>query len=380
MVALVNAKILLQERILLGMALVLEQNLLKAIVPLKDLPPEVPTLDLEGSYVAPGFIDLQINGCGGVLFNDHITLETLQKMHQTNLKSGTVSFFPTLITATKEDIQQALEVVLQGHNSMPYNILGIHIEGPFISKDKKGIHNLNYIRAITDEEVGLITAYASRLPIILTLAPEVNKKEHITMLLEAGVQVSLGHTNATIEDAEAAIDLGVRNSTHLFNAMSPISHRAPGVVTAILNHSEVYCGLIADGYHVDFRLLKLVKKLKQEHMYIVTDAAPAAGAPEIKTFEFGGNLLEVKDGKALSKDGVLGGSLITMIESVSNLVNNVGLSLPEAVNMASIYPAKAAGIDHALGVIKPGKIANLVVFDSDFKLSHVFDNGKMILL
>ncbi|MGV3278991.1 N-acetylglucosamine-6-phosphate deacetylase [Rickettsiales bacterium LUAb2] len=377
MYAIINGKILNGHKLLENDAIVIKDNLIAAIVNTNQIPEEIPQIDVNNSYISSGFIDLQLNGCGGVLFNDDISLNTINIMHKTNLQFGCTSFLPTLISASYDDIAKALEVCSEANKIMPNNVLGIHIEGPFISLIKKGIHNPKYLRAITEADVELISNYAKKLPIMLTLAPEVNNIEYIKKLIHAGVIVSLGHTNASYNEAMEMIDLGVYHATHLYNAMSGFTPREPNVAGAILNNS-IYTGIIVDGFHVDYRSIAIAKKLKQEYLYIVTDAVTPAGT---KLTKF--NLIEqeifVENGKCVNKDGVLAGANITMISSVKNVSELVGLGVLEAVRMATLYPAKVMKNNH-LGLIKEGMIANLAIFDNNYNMQYTINQGELIVI
>lgn len=378
--ALVGGKVIKHSAMESGWAVVIKDGLIDIVIRESELLSNIDTIDVEGAYIAPGFLDLQLNGCGGVLFNDDISEATINTMHQANLRSGTTGFLPTLITASFEDIKKALAVTLPAHVKNPDSILGIHIEGPFINVGKKGIHNQQYIRSISEAEVELLCEYAQQMPVMLTLAPEKNDPSAIKRLVAGGVKVSLGHSMATYEEAKQAFHNGAAHVTHLFNAMTPIDHKKPGLPIAALNSPSVYTGIIADGAHVHFDFIGFVHKIKSEKLYLVTDAAPAAGSPGMKTFQFGGNTLHVVDGKAITEQGVLGGSIITMIESIANLVNHVGLGLPEAVSMASLYPATYMGVHHKLGRVEAGYAANLAIFDANFKMLYTCCGGNLISL
>lgn len=380
MYAIINGKIIDGHKLIKNQAIIIEQNIIAKIVSLQDVPTTLEKVDVQGAYIAPGFIDLQVNGCGGVLFNDDISLQTIETMLETNLKFGCTSFLPTLISSSKEDITKALDVTKDAYKLMPNNVLGAHIEGPYISKIKKGIHDEQYIRPLNEEETNIFRNKVKEVPIMLTIAPEVNDLGLVVNLLQSGVKVSMGHTNANYKEAMEVIDLGVNHATHLFNAMAPLHHRDSGVTAAVLNNQSVSTGMIMDGMHVDFNVIKLVKQVKGENLYIVTDAATPAGTKDVTKFKFGGKDLVVVNGKALDKNGTLGGSLITMIESVYNAAEILGFGLIEAVRMASLYPARIMNCHHKLGLIKHGYIANLAIFDCDYNMRYTVNGGKLLKL
>lgn len=380
MYAIINGKVIDGHSLLNDCAIIIDEDLIVKTIHISDLPPSIEKLDVNGAYVTPGFIDLQMNGCGGILFNDNISIEAIKAISDTNIKFGCTSFLITLTSAPKEHIKEALNVSKNAYHLMPNNVLGVHIEGPYISKIKKGIHNEAYIRTITEEEANIFRSEVKHIPIMLTLAPEVNDLGLVSNLIQSGILVSLGHSNASYEETVEFIDAGVKSSTHLFNAMTQFHHRKPGIVTAILNNPDVTCGMIMDGFHVNFELIKLIKKIKQENLYIVTDASPAAGCNDITKFRFGGNDLVVTNGKAVDRHGTLGGSVITMIESVYNVAEILGFGLVEAIRMSSLYPAKIMGVHNKLGLIKHGYVANLAIFDSNYNMLYTIINGKLIRL
>jgi N-acetylglucosamine-6-phosphate deacetylase len=356
-------------------SIVIEENILMGIVNTAELPSTCEVIDLEGSHVAPGFIDMQLNGCGGVMFNDAITAETLDRMHQTNLKSGTTSYLPTLITAPDEDMLRALEVVALYRQRYPYRVLGLHLEGPYLNPKRKGIHNEAHIRLPDRPMIEAIAAAGREVVRLVTLAPEQVEPEVIRTLAAQEIIVSAGHSDATYEQAQLGFAAGIRMVTHLFNAMSPWLGRSPGMVGASLNHEAVYAGIIADGQHVHFDSIQLAHKIKRDHLILVTDATPPVGTA-MTSFVIGGQEVFYRDGKCVSADGTLGGSALTLIEAVANCVREVGIPLPEALCMASTYPARLLGLDQKMGRIAPGYLANLAIFDADFHMVGVVDQGQ----
>lgn len=335
------------------------------------------TIDLAGNRVAPGFIDLQLNGCGGVMFNDAITADTLDVMHQTNLRSGTTSYLPTLITSPDEDMLAALAVVSDYRKQSPYNILGLHLEGPYLNPKRKGIHNEAFIRKPDRNMINKITAAGREVVKLVTLAPEQVSPDEIRLLVDQGITVSAGHTDATFEQAIAGFDAGIRMVTHLFNAMSPWLGRNPGMVGAVFSRNDAFAGIIADGYHTHFASIDLAQRLKQDKLILVTDATPPVGT-QMDSFWIGGQEVFYRSGKCVSADGTLGGSALTMIEAVANCVYQVGLPLIEVLRMASLYPAEAIGMAHELGRIAPNYIANLTIFDQDFQITGMVDCGQYL--
>ncbi|RJG47723.1 N-acetylglucosamine-6-phosphate deacetylase [Motilimonas pumila] len=373
MYALTNCTIYTTEAVLTEHAVLVDGDAIHSIVAAGDLPAGIDTVDLKGANLAPGFIDLQLNGCGGVMFNDDVSVKTLQIMQQANLKSGCTSYLPTLITSSDEDMKAALKVGREYMDATPNEVLGLHLEGPYLSLEKKGIHRPEFIREPSQDMIDLICENADIVAKV-TLAPENTPLAVIKQLTAAGVLVSLGHTNATYEQAQAAIDAGARFATHLFNAMSPMTGREPGVLGAIYDNDDVYTGIIVDGFHVAYPNVRISKKIKGEKLVLVSDATAPAGA-NIDQFDFVGTTVYYKDGKCFGADGTLGGSAVTMMESVENTVKHVGIELDEAIRMATLYAAKAIKADDKLGAIAPGKVANLAIFDADYQVTGTVVNG-----
>jgi N-acetylglucosamine-6-phosphate deacetylase len=378
MYALTNCALYTGHQELTDRALIIEGSRIVEIVPQAHLPPCQTidhTIDLAGNSVAPGFIDLQLNGCGGVMFNDRITAATLETMHQTNLKSGTTSFLPTLITTSDHDMQTALELVQQYRQQYPHRVLGLHLEGPYLNPKRKGIHNEAYIRPPDRAMLQRIATYGRETVKLVTLAPEQAQPDQIRLLTEAGIVVSGGHTDATYEQAIAGFEAGVSMVTHLFNAMTPWLGRSPGMVGGVFSRGDVYAGIIADGFHVHYESIRLAHRILQDKLLLVTDATPPVGT-DMPAFWIGGQEVFYQNGKCVSADGTLGGSALTLIEAVANCVRHVGISLPEALRMASLYPAQAIGVDDTLGQIAPGYVSNLVIFDANFQIHGMVDAGQ----
>jgi N-acetylglucosamine-6-phosphate deacetylase len=374
MYALTNCKIYTGSDVLVDHAVIINNDVIDSVCPVSELPQGIETRDLNGANVSPGFIDLQLNGCGGVMLNDEITAETMQIMHQANLKSGCTSFLPTLITSSDEDMRQAVAAARDYHAQYKNQSLGLHLEGPYLNVMKKGIHSVDYIRPSDDSMIDFMCENADVIAKV-TLAPEHNDAAHIERLKQAGIVVSIGHTNATYAEARRGFDAGITFATHLFNAMTPMVGREPGVVGAIYDTPDVYAGIIADGFHVDYANIRIAHKIKGEKLVLVTDATAPAGA-DMDYFIFVGKKVYYRDGKCVDENGTLGGSALTMIEAVQNTVEHVGIALDEALRMATLYPAKAIGMADKLGLVKKGLVANLTVFDRDFNVQATVVNGQ----
>ena len=374
MYALTDCTLYTGDRELDDRAVLIEGNKIVDLVSPDDLPTDCRVIDLKGDRLAPGFIDLQLNGCGGVMFNDAITAETLALMHQTNLKSGTTSYLPTLITSPDADMVAALDLVKTYRSQHCYSVLGLHLEGPYLNPKRKGIHNEAQIRKPDRAMLQAIAAAGREVVKLITIAPEMLEAAEIQLLAEQGIIVAAGHTDATYEQAIAGFEAGVRMATHLFNAMSPWQGRNPGMVGAVLNADAIYAGMIADGHHVHFESIRLVQKIKQDKLILVTDATPPVGT-QMESFHIGGQEVFYRNGRCVSADGTLGGSALTMIEAVANCDRYLNLPLAEILRMASTYPAILMGVDRHLGYIAPNYIANLVIFDRDFQVVATVDRG-----
>lgn len=380
MFALVNGRIYSGHQILDNHAVVIANGRIDRVIPRESLPADVEQRDVSGAIIAPGFIDLQLNGCGGVQFNDDIdalSVETLEIMQRANEKSGCTSFLPTLITSSDELMQRAIETMRAYLQKHQHQALGLHLEGPWLSKAKKGTHNPALIRL---PDAALVQYLCENADVItkVTLAPENAGSDVIRQLTEAGIIVSAGHSNATYEEAKAGFSAGVSFATHLYNAMPTFAGREPGLIGALFDSPDVYCGIIADGLHVHYANVRNAKRIKGDKLVLVTDATAPAGAA-ISEFIFAGKTIYYRDGLCVDENGTLSGSALTMIEAVQNSVEHVGIALDEALRMASLYPARAMGVEKQLGSIEAGKIANLTVFTRDFKIIKTFVNGDDVL-
>lgn len=383
--AFINARIftgnevLANRTILVDQAVITDGEYIIDIVDENKLPKGVEVIDLNGLSVAPGFVDLQVNGGGGVLFNDDPSVETIEKMFHAHRKFGTTGFLPTLITSSKDKMFQAIESCRECMEKKIHGVLGVHIEGPFINVEKKGIHSEHEIRTLTDQDVNEIIEKGKGVIKILTLAPELATRSQLEKLIANGIPLSAGHSNATYDQAMNAFDVGVNKVTHLFNAMSQLKGRGSGLVGATLDSPNIWAGIVTDGLHVHYSSIRIVKKLKQDRLFIVTDAMPPVGT-DISSFMLDGRQIYIREGTCYSDDGTLGGAAIDMVSSVKNCVERVGIPLRETLRMASTYPAKAIEEDHRIGKLKKGYLADMVVFDYKFKVKAVICRGDYRIL
>lgn len=376
--AFIHGRLYTGYQILEQHALIIEGDRIAAICPDDRVPDDCLIEDLEGAFLAPGFIDIQVNGCGGVQFNETLealNIETLEKMQQTNLLTGCTSFLPTLITSSDEFMIRAVEVMQDYLVHHPNQALGLHLEGPYINIEKKGIHEPRFIRQPTAEMIDFLCAHAKVIKIV-TLAPECVAPNFIRQLVAAGIHVSVGHSNGHYQDCLDGFAAGIRLGTHLFNAMPAIMGREPGVVGAIYDTQEVYAGIIADGLHVDWANIRTSQRLKRDKLILITDAMLLTGT-DIPVGIFAGKTIYNKQGRCVDAQGTLAGSSLTMIDAVKNCVNYAGIALDEALRMASLYAAQAIGVDTHLGSLAVGKIANLVIFDPQFVVRKTIVNGQV---
>ncbi|MET4569247.1 N-acetylglucosamine-6-phosphate deacetylase [Rhodanobacter soli] len=345
------------------------------------LPPDDPRVrdahqhDLHGAMLVPGFIDVQVNGGGGVLFNEAPTVETLRRIGAAHRRFGTTGFLPTLISDRVEVMRAALAAVEQALAEGVPGVLGIHLEGPYLAAARKGVHDPKYFHAPGSDELALLCA-SHRGVRLLTLAPDQVPLASIGALAGAGLIVCAGHTAADYETIRAALAAGVRGFTHLFNAMTPFGSREPGVVGAALEDADSWCGIIVDGHHVHPASLRVAIAAKPRgKMLLVTDAMPPVGADR-PDYVLNGETIVVRDGVCQTAQGVLAGSALDMASAVRNAVQLLGLPLEEAVRMASTYPAEFLGLGESHGRIAPGYRADLVVLDDDYVVLRSWIGGS----
>jgi N-acetylglucosamine-6-phosphate deacetylase len=345
------------------------------------LPPADPRVrdahqhDLRGAMLLPGFIDVQVNGGGGVLFNEAPTVETLRRIGAAHRRFGTTGFLPTLISDRVEVMRAALAAVEQALAEGMPGVLGIHLEGPYLAPARKGVHDPKYFHAPGSDELALLCA-PHRGVRLLTLAPDQVPLASIGALAGAGLIVCAGHTAADYETIRAALAAGVRGFTHLFNAMTPFGSREPGVVGAALEDADSWCGIIVDGHHVHPASLRVAIAAKPRgKMLLVTDAMPPVGADR-PDYVLNGETIVVRDGICQTAQGVLAGSALDMASAVRNAMQLLDLPLEEAVRMASTYPAEFLGLGESHGRIAPGYRADLVVLDDEYHVQQSWIGGS----
>lgn len=362
-IALVNGRVLVDAGFRDGLAVVIDGDTIIAVVPQVELPAGVELQDLGGAMLVPGFIDTQVNGGGGVLFNDAPTVAGIAAIGAAHRAFGTTGFLPTLISDDLSVIRRAIAAVDEAIAAGVPGVLGIHIEGPFLNLDRKGIHRAEKIRALDAEGLGVLTSL-KRGRTLVTLAPERTSPAMVRALVDAGVVVAAGHSNATYEQAVEAVESGLTGITHLFNAMSPLTSRAPGLVGAGLDRPEITCGIIVDGHHVSPATLRVALRCKATHGFmLVTDAMPSVGS-DATEFCLQGRRIFVRDGACMDDAGTLAGSHLDMASAVRNTAQMLGQPLESALAMASLSPAAFLGLENRLGRIAAGYAASLVALDA----------------
>lgn len=372
--ALVNARVLTAQGWRDDVAVIVEDGRILALTRPDEIAQDAEVDDLGGRMLLPGFIDCQVNGGGGVLFNDQPTVEGIRAIGEAHRRFGTTGFLPTLISDTPDRMHAAVAAVDAATAQDVPGVLGIHLEGPFLSREKRGVHAAQFLHAPEVSELRTAESL-QRGKTLLTLAPECVTPDAVQDLVAAGVIVAAGHSNADYTTVRAALDAGVRGFTHLFNAMSPLTSRAPGMVGAALDDPGSWCGVIADGHHVHPVALGIALKSKPRgKIFLVTDAMPPVGA-ENPSFTLGGETITERDGICQTVDGTLAGSALSMIDAVRNTVALLGLPLEEAARMASAYPADFLGLGNTHGRIAPGFRADFTVVDAELHVTETWIAG-----
>jgi len=373
--ALTECRVFTGETMLEDHAVVVEDGVIAAISPRGELPSGIQIRGLSGQLLAPGFIDAQVNGGGGVLFNDEPTVEGIVAIAAAHRKFGTTGLLPTLITDDEETTVTALDAVRQAVGAKIPGVLGIHLEGPFLSAQRKGVHDPDKMRVMDEEALQLFTSLDIGVTLV-TLAPERVPAGMIEGLVAAGVIVAAGHTAASYEQICTARVRGLSGFTHLFNAMTPLAGREPGVVGAALDDGGSWFGIIVDGYHVHPASLRIAVAAKPPgRVILVTDAMPTVGS-ERTTFLLRGETITCVDGRCTTVEGTLAGSDLDMASAVRNTVRLLGLKLEEALRMASTYPAEVLGLAAQRGRIKPGLQADLVCLDGALNVRETWIGGR----
>lgn len=377
---LTGARLFTGDRMVDGHAVMTEGGRVTAVLPMSEAPSDVRLRRLPAdALLVPGFLDVQVNGAGGVLFNDTPTAEAALAIAAAARRTGTTGVLPTLMTDEKSKMRVACEAAAQAFARPGGGVLGLHLEGPFLSTERPGVHSPRWMRKPTGEDVEFLITMARRLGqagrLLMTVAPECVEDLDIARLAGAGITLSAGHTAASVERTRQAIAAGVRGFTHLFNAMPPIINREPGPVAAALADPDAWCSIIADGVHVHPALIRFLVQVKPPgKVVLVTDAMPPSGTDATSFTLFGRTILR-KNGRLVTDDGTLAGSDIDMAASVRNCVQLFELSLEDSLRMASLYPAAYLGLDDQLGRVAPGYRADLTLLGTDLKVLATWVGG-----
>ncbi len=357
-------------------ALVMEDGQIAHLLPASQISPEMEVERLKSGFLAPGFVDVQVNGGGGVLFNNVPTAEGLEKICAAHVRLGTTALLPTLITDTPQTRDRAIAAGIKAWESKIPGFAGLHLEGPHLSIAKKGAHDPALIRKMNGDDVEALADACERLPIVLTtLAPENVTPVQVAALVDAGVRVSIGHSDAGAEAANALLDAGASLVTHLFNAMSQLGGREPGLVGAALNSGRAHVSLIADGHHVHPLSMELALRAKRGpgHIFLISDAMSFAGTDETELVLNGRKILKA-GGRLTLEDGTLAGADLDLATAVRVMHKKVGVELGEALRMASLYPAEAVGLTGA-AMLRAGREADIVWLSDDMEINATWIKG-----
>jgi len=328
-------------------------------------------IDAEQDYLVPGFIELQIYGSGGNLFSAYPTAETLAQMDTDLISKGTTNFLACVATNSSEIVYQAIEAA-KAYRSKSKGFMGLHLEGPYLNAKRRGAHLAEFIKKATLNEVKTLLEHADGVIKMMTIAPELQDDEVIQLLLDNNVVLSIGHSDATFEQTTEAYSKGIATTTHLFNAMPSIHHRAPNLPTALFNHPTAMASIIADGSHVDFEIIKMSHKIMQDRLFLITDAVTACN--------IGPYQHQLQGDKFITPDGTLSGSNLNMAQAVQNCVNHCDIQLHEALRMASLYPAKVMGLQNNISKIEVGYTANLIILNELLNVKEIFFQGEKVNL
>ena len=363
-----------------GKALLTENGKIADIRAESALPAGIETISADGKLIVPGFIDLQVNGGGGVLLNHQQDVDAIRQICAAHAKFGTTALLPTLITDTFDIRAKTIAAGIEARKAGVPGFLGLHIEGPHLSVARKGVHDPSLIRPMEDADLQAMLACADAFDgLMVTVAPENTTLEQVAALAEASIIVSLGHTDVGYATVKAYADAGARTVTHLFNAMSQLGNREPGVVGATLDLGSLYAGIIADGIHVDPASMKAALRAKQKpgKIFIVTDAMSTIGSDQTGFFLNGREIFR-KDGRLALADGTLAGADIDMLSSVRFVHEKLGVALDEALRMGSAYAAEAMRVDDRKGRLAPGYDADFAVLTDKLDIAATYIGGTRV--
>ena len=362
----------------LNAALIIKNSKVVEIIPEEKVDPKTEQIVLAGGLLTPGFVDLQVNGGGGVLFNDNPSLENLKTICEAHAKLGSTSIMPTLISDSPEVKKRAISTITDALDKQVNGLVGLHLEGPHLALARKGAHEERFIRPMKEFDCLELESLANKISkLMLTIAPEAVSPQQITRLSKAGAIISLGHTDCTFNQAAEAVDAGATCATHLFNAMSPFGSREPGLVGAVLDSGRLFSGIIADGFHVNKASINLALRAKKGPgaLFLVSDSMSTVGSDQ-KHFFLNDRLITRSQGKLILEDGTLAGADIHLSDAVKYMVNEVGISQDDAIRMASLIPAKVLGVESEIGCLAPDTRADFLWMKNDLEIEKVWVGGN----
>jgi N-acetylglucosamine-6-phosphate deacetylase len=365
----INAKIFTGNRFVENATLLVDEGKIVTIAAEKNFAGPL-VVDVKHQLIVPSFIDLQIYGGNHHLFGEFPSVKALDATYQYCLAGGATGFLPTIATNSLEIMLQGIEAVKTYWQQNGKGVLGLHLEGPYINPVKRGAHIAEHIRQPTVKEIKLLLEKGRDVIKMITLAPEICDDEIINLLQQNNIIISAGHSNATYNEAVSFFNKGITTATHLYNAMSALQHRQPGLVGAIFNSGNINTSIVADGHHVDYAAISIAKKILGNKLFLITDA--------VTENDKGQYCHQLSGDKYVMPNGTLSGSSLTMLQAVKNCVQYAGINLGEALRMASLYPAVVMGIDDSKGRIEKNYDADFVILSPEIELLSVFTNNKLI--
>jgi N-acetylglucosamine-6-phosphate deacetylase len=362
--AIVNCTIYTDDEIIKNGVILIEDGLIQSVQ--KEVPENCKLIDLQGYNIAAGFIDIHINGGEQFHFSQHPTEKAIHDIYESSLKGGTTYVLPCLISSSHENILKGIEAIKNYRTKYNNGVMGMHLEGPFLNPVKRGAHLVKYVRTPTNAELEEIIRYGKDVIKLITIAPECFTEEQIDMLMESGIVVSAGHSNATYEQAADAFSKGIKLITHLFNAMTQFGHRSPGLVGAIFENENIFAPIILDGAHCDYSAARVAYKIKKDKLILISDALFLGR--KVKEFKWDGFNARLVNGFYRNEEGNLAGAAINMADAVRNAMLYLDASLSEAIQMATSRPSKAVKMDKEVGCIRPGYPASFVKFSNNLEV------------
>ncbi|WP_394774827.1 N-acetylglucosamine-6-phosphate deacetylase [Flavobacterium sp.] len=370
--AIINTTVHTGDEIIENGVIIIENGKILSVQ--KEIPNAIETIDLKGKHISAGFIDIQINGGEKLYFSQTPTEETIQDIYDASLKYGTTQVLACLISSSHETILQGIEAVRTYMKKHDNGVIGMHLEGPFLNPLKRGAHSIDQVRKPTNAELEEIIKLGKDVIKVITIAPECFTNEQLNMLLESGIQISIGHSTVTYKEAQIYFSKGIKLVTHLFNAMTQFGHREPGLVGATFENENVYAPVILDGAHCDYAAAKLAYKLKKEKFFLISDATFLGR--KVANFKWDNFDAHLDNGFYRNDDGNLAGATISMLEAVQNAYNHLDVSADEAIKMATSRVASAIGLEDQFGKIKTGFPATFVQFNDDLSEIETLDFSK----